>query len=182
MWKARCKSSFLVGVVRCHRLGMVGCSQHYSCGRVIDTGSCTYKMMKQFCVIRTTDAVSKHDTNHTVMPYILLTLINFTPPLCISNGINYTCGMKLFIKSQTSIVQLLKFGNGYVLSTPLYRVCNDLSMQRLKLIHVSKSSPGDQKRTVTDIMHMIHFVKNIKQTKERYELNDMRKIRKTSGT
>ena len=51
------KSSFLVGVVRCHRLGMVGCSQHYSCGRVvIDTGSCTYKMMKRFCVIRTTDA------------------------------------------------------------------------------------------------------------------------------
>ena len=43
--------------------------------------------------------------------------------------------------------------DGYVISTPLYRVCNDLSMQRLKLIHVSKSG------TVTDIMHMIHFVK-----------------------
>ena len=86
--------------------------------------------------------------------------------------------MKLFIKSKTSIVQPLKFGNGYVISTPLYRVCNDLSMQRLKLIHVSKSGPEDQKRTVTDIMHMIYFVKKHQTNKRKIRVKWYEKDKK----
>ena len=86
--------------------------------------------------------------------------------------------MKLLIQSKTSIVQLLKFGNGYVISSPLYRVCNDLSMQRLKLIHGSKSGPGDQKRTVTDIMHMIHFVKKHQTNKRNIRIKWYEKDKK----
>ena len=168
---------------------MVRCSQHYSCGRVVmDTGSCTYKIMKRFlrdkndwCRLTPLYPNMIVITQSCLISY--LHWLTLTPPLCISNGINYTCGMKLFIKSQTSIVQPLKFGNGYVISTPLYRLCNDLSMQRLKLIHVSKSGPGDQKRTVTDIIHMIHFVKKHHTNKRKIRVKWYeRKIRKTNGT
>ena len=66
--------------------------------------------------------------------------------------------MKLLIKSQTSTVQPLKFGNGNVISPHYYRVCNDLAMQRLKLIYVSKRGPRDQKHTDSNIIRMRHFV------------------------
>ena len=46
--------------------------------------------------------------------------------------------MKLLIHSQTSTVQPLKFGNGYIISPTLYWACDYLSMLGLKLIHASQ--------------------------------------------
>ena len=43
------------------------------------------------------------------------------------------CGMKLLIHTQTLMVQPLKFGKGYVISSHTF--------MGLKLIHVSKKGP-----------------------------------------
>ena len=49
------------------------------------------------------------------------------------------CGMKLSIKSQISMVQPLKFGNRWIISSHTsLDICNYLSMLRLKLNHTSK--------------------------------------------
>ena len=50
--------------------------------------------------------------------------------------------MKLIIHSQTSAVQPLKFGNGYVIHSIFYKACDYLSMLGFKLNHVSKRGPG----------------------------------------
>ena len=44
------------------------------------------------------------------------------------------CEMKLLIHSQTSMVQALKFGNGWVISSTCYQTCYCLSILWLKLI------------------------------------------------
>ena len=52
------------------------------------------------------------------------------------------CGMKILIHSQTSTVQLLKFWNGYLISSHnLLITCDYLSILELKLIQVSKRGP-----------------------------------------
>ena len=59
----------------------------------------------------------------------------------ISNNTIVMCGMKLRVHSQTSTVQSLKFGNGYMLSSHIYWACDYISMLRSNLIHVSKTEP-----------------------------------------
>ena len=45
------------------------------------------------------------------------------------------CGMKIFINSRTSTATPLAFGNGQVISSPLYNAFDYLSMLGYKLIH-----------------------------------------------
>ena len=52
------------------------------------------------------------------------------------------CRMKLVIYSQTSMAQPLQFGNGTIISLPLYLVCKYLSLLGFKLIWDSKSVPA----------------------------------------
>ena len=55
--------------------------------------------------------------------------------------------MQLLIHSQTSTVQLLKFGMDKSFHPTHYDGCNHSSMLALNLIHVSKRHPSKQKRT-----------------------------------
>ena len=79
-------------------------------------------------------------THHFVVTQqwpLSLTWINFNPSMDKLIISIIKCGMKLLIQSQTSTVQPLKFGNGWViLSYTLLGIY--LSMLGLKFIHVSK--------------------------------------------
>ena len=57
------------------------------------------------------------------------------------------CEIKLLIHSQTSTVQLLKFGNGKVISFDTLLACDYLSMLGLKLIYASVSIRGPRSWT-----------------------------------
>ena len=67
-----------------------------------------------------------------------------------------TCGMKLLIQSQTSIVQHLSLGmDNYVHST-VYRKCDNISMSGLKLNQVDKRGPKwtKQENGAIDVQHV----------------------------
>ena len=50
--------------------------------------------------------------------------------------------MELCIRSETSTVQPLKFGNGYIITSHILLVTRLLTHAGMKLIHVSKGAPG----------------------------------------
>ena len=66
----------------------------------------------------------------------LLAWINFEVIACLVK-----CGVKLLIHSPTSMVQPLKFGNGWIISTHIFWTCHYLSMLGLKWNHVSWMGP-----------------------------------------
>ena len=55
--------------------------------------------------------------------------------------------MKLLVHSQTKTGALLKFENGYVISSQTLYVCNYISILGLKLIHVTKMGPWYQTKS-----------------------------------
>ena len=67
----------------------------------------------------------------------LLTLFNLNPSMD-NNQIHYNVWDKITYSYQTSTVQLLKFQMGKWFQPKLYWTCYYLSMQVLKLMHVSK--------------------------------------------
>ena len=87
----------------------------------------------------------KEKKNQLLRLYLLITLYVFS----IGVSSNFDPGIvkslhplwsetKLFIHSLTSMVPLLKFGNGWVISYHTLNGCHYLSMLGLKLIHASK--------------------------------------------
>ena len=71
-----------------------------------------------------------------LMPVPFSKWFNFNPKHAKVITVIIKCGMKLPIQSHTSAVALLKFGNGWTISShTLYWVCDDLPMLELKLIH-----------------------------------------------
>ena len=87
-------------------------------------------------------------------------------------------GMKLLIHSQTSMAQLLKFGNGLGISTHFlmdtitypcwdYNGYNHLSMLGLKLKHVSKMGP----RTFGHLGHNINIIQMVDSNLDLYTIS-----------